>query len=292
MKHTALLPIFLALASARLVAAEEPEKIFLWPNGAPGFEDRRNEPELAKDYWVSNVHNPSLTVFLPPKEKATGAAVVICPGGGHRELVFNAEGVQPAQYFNSIGVAAFVLKYRLGRETNTVYSIQKHAREDGQRAIRLVRANASQWNVDPHRIGMVGFSAGGEVVSMVAYSPADGDPNAADPVDRLSCRPDFQIVIYPGPLGIPEVLPPNAPSAFFLVANDDDSHVRPITNLLEKYRSAKLPIEVHLFARGGHGFNMGSRSKLKTISNWPRLMGDWMADNNFLDPAVPLRGTK
>jgi acetyl esterase/lipase len=292
MKDTALLSLILALASAKLVAAEEPERIVLWPNGAPGFAERRNEPEVAKEYWVRNVHNPSLTALLPPKEKSTGAAVIICPGGGHRELVFNAEGVQPAQYFSGLGVAAFVLKYRLGRETNTVYSIQKHAREDGQRAMRLVRANASQWNLDPHRIGMVGFSAGGEVVSLVAYGPVEGDPNAADPIDRLSCRPDFQIVIYPGPLGIPDVLPPNAPPAFFLVANDDDSHVRPITTLLEKYRSAKLPIEVHLFARGGHGFNMGSRSKLKTISNWPRLMGDWMADNNLLDPAVPPRGTK
>jgi acetyl esterase/lipase len=192
MKDTACLRLFLALASARLVAAEEQEKIVLWPNGAPGFEERRNEPEVAKEYWVRNVHNPSLTMFLPPKEKATGAAVVICPGGGHRELVFNAEGVQPAQYFNSIGVAAFVLKYRLGRETNTVYSIQKHAREDGQRAMRLVRSKASQWSLDPHRLGMVGFPAGGEVVSLVAYNPFEGDPNAADPIDRLSCRPDFQ----------------------------------------------------------------------------------------------------
>ena len=128
MKNTAFLSFLLALASARLVAAEAPEKIVLWPNGAPGFAERRNEPEVAKEYWVRNVHNPSLTAFLPPKEKSTGAAVIICPGGGHRELVFNAEGVQPAQYFNSLGVAAFVLKYRLGRETNTVYSIQKHAR--------------------------------------------------------------------------------------------------------------------------------------------------------------------
>jgi len=291
-KNIGFVPIVVALTFATFATAQEPERVFLWPNGAPGFEDRRNEPELAKEYWVRNVHNPSLTVFLPPKEKATGAAVVICPGGGHRELVFTAEGVQPAEYFNSIGVAAFVLKYRLGRETNTVYSIQKHAREDGQRAMRLVRADASKWNLDPRRIGMVGFSAGGEVVSMVAYSPADGDASAIDPIDRVSCRPDFQIVVYPGPLGIPEMLPPNAPPAFFLVANDDDSHVRPITNLLEKYRGAKLPIEVHLFARGGHGFNMGSRSKLRTISNWPRLMGDWMADNNLLDPAVPARGTK
>jgi len=292
MKNAALVLTFLAFASATLVAADDPDTIYLWPHGAPGFEDRRNEPEVAKDYWVRNVHNPSLTVFLPPKDKATGAAVVICPGGGHRELVFTAEGVQPAQYFNSIGVAAFVLKYRLGRETNTVYSIQKHAREDGQRALRLVRANATKWSLDPHRLGVVGFSAGGEVAFMVAFSPSDGDPNASDPTERENSRPDFQIVIYPGPVGLPDILPANAPPAFLLVANDDDSHVRPITALLEKYRSAKLPIEVHLFARGGHGFNMGSRSKLKTISNWPRLMGDWMADNNILEPAVPARGTR
>jgi hypothetical protein len=95
LKNIGFVPIVLALAFATLVTAQEPEKVFLWSNGAPGFEDRRNEPELAKEYWVRNVHNPSLTVFLPPKEKATGAAVVICPGGGHRELVFTAEGVQP-----------------------------------------------------------------------------------------------------------------------------------------------------------------------------------------------------
>src|SRR6476646_7748662 len=93
----------------------------LWPNGAPGFENRKNEPEQAKDWWVKNIHNPSITVFLPPKEKATGAAVVICPGGGHRNLGFNGEGVDPAKFFNSIGVAAFVLKYRLFREENSPY---------------------------------------------------------------------------------------------------------------------------------------------------------------------------
>ena len=94
---------------------------------APGFESRKDEPELAKDYWISNIHNPSITVYLPPKDKATGAAVVICPGGGHRELVFKAEGDEPARYLNSLGVAAFALKYRLGREPNSPYSIQKHA---------------------------------------------------------------------------------------------------------------------------------------------------------------------
>ena len=99
-------------------AQQHGRQIPLWPNGAPGSESRRNEPELAKDYWVRNIHNPSITVYLPPKEKATGAAVLICPGGGHRLLVFNAEGVEPAAYLNSIGVAAFVLKYRLARDSN------------------------------------------------------------------------------------------------------------------------------------------------------------------------------
>ena len=107
--------IFLLLPAA-LWAQTEPTVIPLWPNGAPGFENRRNEPEQAKDYWVKNIHNPSLTVFLPPKDKANGAAVVVCPGGGHRLLVWTAEGIDPAKYLNSLGVTVFVLKYRLGRE--------------------------------------------------------------------------------------------------------------------------------------------------------------------------------
>ena len=103
------------------MAQQSPTEIALWPNGAPGFENRRNEPPTAKDYWVANIHNPSLTVYLPPKEKATGAAVVICPGGGHRLLVFNAEGDEPARYLASLGVTAFALKYRLGREEGSPY---------------------------------------------------------------------------------------------------------------------------------------------------------------------------
>src|SRR5262249_46106797 len=148
----------LMLLPAGLLWADEPQEIPLWPNGAPGFEDRRSEPPVAKDYYVRNIHNPSITAFLPPKEKATGTAVVICPGGGHRLLVYNAEGVEPARYLNSIGVAAFALKYRLGRDQNTPYSIQKHALEDGKRAIRLVRSRAAEWNIDPNRVGIMGFS--------------------------------------------------------------------------------------------------------------------------------------
>ncbi len=286
-----LVAFAVVFATVWTLCAAGPEVVSLWPNGAPGFENRRNEPELARDYWVRHINNPSVTVFLPPKGKATGAGVVICPGGGHRELVFNAEGVEPARYLNSLGVAAFALKYRLAREEGSPYTLE-NAREDGQRAMRLVRSRAKEWNIDPNRIGIMGFSAGGEVAAMVTYNPTDGDPHATDPIDRVSCRPDFQIVIYPGPVGVPSVVPTNAPPAFFLAANDDKEPARTITTLLEKYRDAGVPVEVHLFARGSHAFNMGNRSKLATIRNWPQRMADWLADNNILNPAVPPPGAK
>ncbi len=270
---------------AAIVAAETPEEIPLWPKGAPGFEERRNEPAVAKDYWIKNIHNPSVTVYLPPKEKATRAAVVICPGGGHRELVFNAEGAEPARYLNTIGVAAFVLKYRLGRETNSPYSIEKHAREDGLRAMRLVRSRAGDWNVDPNRVGIMGFSAGGEVVSMVAYTDGAGNANSADPIEQQSSRPDFQILIYPGPLGIPEIIPAKTPPTFLLVANDDRGASRSVAMLLPKLREAGISVEAHIFAHGGHAFNMGNRSQLVSVKNWPQRLADWLADSQILSSA-------
>jgi acetyl esterase/lipase len=274
--------VLICLIATMAMAQEAPQEIPLWPNGAPGFESRRNEKQVAKDYWVANIHNPSLTVYLPPKEKATGAAVVICPGGGHRLLVFNAEGDEPARYLAAIGVAAFALKYRLGREEGSPYSIEKHAREDGQRAMRLVRSRAKEWNIDPNRIGMMGFSAGGEVVSLVAFGAGAGDPSAPDPIDRVNSRPDFLIMIYPGPLGVPDVVPANAPPAFLLAANDDECCSPPVAKLLQSYRDAKISVEAHIYAHGSHAFNMGNRSQLASIKGWPQRMTDWLADNNIL----------
>ena len=273
------------------IRADEPQVIPLWPNGAPGFEDRRNEPEQAKDYWVRNIHNPSITVFPARKEKANGAAVLIVPGGGHRELVFKAEGVEPAQYLNGLGVTCFVLKHRLARETNSPYSLQIHPRQDAQRAMRLIRSRAAEWNLDTNRIGAMGFSAGGEVVAMLVYSPTAGESNAVDAIDRMECKTDFQIVIYPGPVGLPSQFPTDLPPAFFLVAMDDTSHVGPVITQLEKYRQAKRPVEVHLYAKGAHGFNMGNRSKLTSINTWPQRMADWMADNGIL-PSSPESSAK
>ncbi len=253
--------------------------------GAPGFESRRDEPEEAKDYWVRNIHNPSLTVFLPPADKATGAAVVVVPGGGHRELVFDAEGRDAAEFLNQLGVAAFVLKYRLAREPGSPYKIETHARQDAYRAMRLVRSRASEWHVDPKRVGILGFSAGGEVVALVAYDSGEGDPQAADPIDRLNGRPDFQMVVYPGPLGIPkDKVPADSPPLFIVCANDDRGHIEPTVDLVNKYRAAGAPVEAHIFAHGGHAFNMGHRSELATLKGWPDRMADWLKDNGWLDP--------
>jgi acetyl esterase/lipase len=268
-----------ALAAGQLAPAQE--VIHLWQSGAPGFEKLKDEPEQAQDYWVRHVNNPSITVFLPPKEKATGAAVVVAPGGGFRELVFHAEGEQAAEFLNSIGVAAFALKYRLPGEKDSPYTID-NVRQDAYRAMRLVRSRAKDWNIDPRRVGMLGFSAGGAVVNLIAYEKGDGDPNAADPIDRLNGRPDFQMLVYPGGK-VPDNIKTDAPPAFLLVANDDDYGCDKITlELFAKLRAAGVPVEAIFLAQGRHAFNMGDRSKLVTVRTWPQRMADWLSDSGYL----------
>jgi acetyl esterase/lipase len=274
-----LLFIF-CLLPALALSQTQPFVIPLWPNGAPGFEKLKDVPEQAKDYWVKNINNPSLTVFWPPKGKANGSAVIVCPGGGHRLLVFNAEGVEPAQYLSNLGVTVFALKYRLARDTNSPYKLED-AKADAERAMRLVRSRAAEWGIDATRVGMMGFSAGGEVVDMVAFDPAKADPNAKDPVDRINAKPDFLIQIYPGPGFIPDEIPADAPPMFLLAANDDVCCSPSVIKLLEGYRKAKAPVEAHILERGDHGFNMGNRSKLKAVNTWPQRMADWLTDNNF-----------
>ncbi|MDR3716860.1 MAG: alpha/beta hydrolase [Puia sp.] len=261
-------------------------QIPLWPGGAPGYENRRTEPEQAKDYWVKNIHNPSIAVYLPPKGKASGAAVVICPGGGHRLLVYDAEGKDPARFLNSIGVAAIILKYRLFREdSNGTYTLEREVRQDAYRAMRLVRSRAAGWGIDTGRVGIMGFSAGGEVCALVAYAPGMGDPKAPDPVDRLNGKPNFQVLVYPGPLGVPEIVPADAPPAFLIAAADDPCCAVPVIKLLEKYHEAKVPVEAHILAQGSHGFNMGKRSTLNSVKTWPQRLADWFSDTNILDPS-------
>lgn len=265
--------------------AQGQEQIPLWPQGAPGFEDRKDTAEIKETFYIRNVHNPSLTIFLPPTDKATGAAVVICPGGAHRFLTIDAEGNGPARFLSERGVAAFVLKYRLGRDDKSpypVYDIEKHAREDAHRAIRLIRSRAEAWKIDPQRVGILGFSAGGEVVSLAAFGALAPTPEAPDPIDRLSGSPDFLVYVYPGPVGIPEMVPRDAPPAFLCVAADDRGASRSIDRLYQKYRESGASVEAHIFAKGGHAFGFGTRSKLDSIKRWPDRLMEWMADGGLL----------
>ncbi len=268
------------LLSHTLSAQTAPPQIHLWEKGAPGFENKKDEPETAQDWWVRNIHNPSITVFLPPKDKATSAAVLVCPGGGFRSLVYNSEGRDAATYLNSIGVAAFVLKYRLFR-TDSIYTI-KNVKQDAQRAMRLVRSRAAEFQIDPTRLGIMGFSAGGEVVATVAYENGTGNSNAKDSIERFNCKPNFQILIYPGPLGIPDSVASDAPPAFLLAANNDECCSEPIVSLLQSYRKAKVSVEAHILAVDKHGFNMGNRSKFNSIKTWSQRLTDWLNDTGLI----------
>lgn len=280
--------LIIALQFACIVVSAQ-TVIPLWEKGAPGFESRRNEPEQAKDYWVKNIHNPSLTVYAPPAGTANGAAVVICPGGGHRLLVYNSEGVAPAKFYNSLGITVFILKYRLGRDTLSPYKIEVHAKQDGYRAMRLVRSRAAEFGIDPNRIGLMGFSAGGEVVDMIAFGGYDGDPNAPDPIDRANAKPNFIVQVYPGPSYVPATIAPNAPPAFLVAANDDACCSLPLIQLLQRYREAKVPVELHMYAQGDHAFNMGTNRKLKSINHWPDRLADWLEDSHILQPVKDLK---
>jgi len=284
--HTRILGLLIGLLPPAIALAQSrPQVIHLWANGAPGFENRRDEPEQARDWWVRNINNPSLTVFLPPAGKANGCAVVIAPGGGLRELVFDAEGRQPAEFLNALGVTAFVLKYRLPKEEHSPYT-KADVRQDAYRAIRLLRSRAGEFHLDPNRIGILGFSAGGEVVMMIAFDKGDGDPTAADPVDRVNGRPNFQMLVYPGGEA-PAFIPADAPPAFLLCANDDEYGCENTTiELLQKFHAAKVSVEAHLLAQGKHAFNMGNRSSFAAVQHWPQRLADWLRDRGYLRPAV------
>lgn len=260
--------------------------IYLWPNGAPGFENKKDEPEEAKDWWVKNVNNPSLTVYAAPKEKATGAAVIICPGGGHNKLVITSEGKEAAEYFNSIGVTAFVLKYRLFREDKSPYTME-NTLQDGRRAVRVVRQRAKEYNLDTSKIGLMGFSAGGELAAWVAFNAPNEKLVKTDIVDNIKCSSGFLILVYPGPLAVPKNLESaNAPPLFMVAANDDECCSEPILQITNLYRKAHAKVEMILYAQGDHAFNMGKRSKLKTINTWPQQLTDWLIDSG-ITPILP-----
>lgn len=256
----------------------------LWPDGAPGAESHHGEPEKLTDgAYVSNVHDPSLTVLRADARHANGASVVVVPGGGHRMLVFQNEGMLAGRYLNRMGVTAFVLKYRLARDTGSParYSIEGDASADLRRAVRWVRAHAGEYGIDPQRIGVMGFSAGGELVTLVADHPAPAVP-ARDALDRVDGRPDFQVLVYPGPLGVPAKAVQAAPPAFLVAGSRDECCMAPALDLYRQLTGAGVSAELHLYAGTGHAFNLGQRGERISLQHWPDRLHDWLADGGWL----------
>jgi acetyl esterase/lipase len=288
-------------ARGALEPAASPAVIPLWPQGVPGA--RGTDPD--KDV-------PNLTIYLPKPETATGAAVVVCPGGGYGMLAVDHEGTQVAEWLNSLGIAAFVLKYRLGPRYHHPAMLQ-----DAGRAIRTVRAGAAQWGLDPHKIAIVGFSAGGHLASTAGTHFDAGKPHAEDRVERVSSRPDRLILVYPvialatpyGHAGSLRNLLGDKPThelvenlsnerqvtketpPTFLAHTNADTGVPAENSMLFALalRKAGVPVEFHLFERGTHGLGLGGGTTQFKIppdpafQMWPKLCEIWLKNQGFLD---------
>ncbi|MCM8730515.1 alpha/beta hydrolase [Hephaestia sp. GCM10023244] len=273
--------------SAPLIAQQAPVRTPLWAHGAPGFEDRAGIPERVEDYWTKGVNNPGITAFLPAPANATGTAIVVVPGGGHQLLVTTTEGDDVGRWLAHRGIAAFVVRYRLFREAGSPYTLED-ARADVERAVRSVRARAAGDGIDPHRIGIWGFSAGGELARMAAFSPPVPARGTPDAIDALSARPDFAILEFPGPLHAAEQVSADSPPLLLGAANDDACCSAPTVDLLQAYRKAGASVEIHLYAAGGHAFNLGEDTPLVSLQHWPQTVLDWLSDRGLLGQPAPV----
>jgi acetyl esterase/lipase len=277
-----------ALFSNAALAADPPAvpetryvDIALWPRGAPGTAARAGEAEVGRDYWVRNIHRPSLIAFPAPPKRNNGAAIVIFPGGGHKLLVWTNEGTKVANALNRMGVTAFVVKYRLAEEAGSTYSVDGDAADDARRAVRWVRAHAADYGIDPARIGAMGFSAGGELVSLIADNPEPARRPKTDAIDNIDARPDFQILVFPGPRGIPATAIKTAPPAFIVAGSLDPCCAAPSVALYEQLRSAGVSAELHMYADSGHAFNLDESDHI-SILHWPDRLNDWLSDGGWL----------
>jgi acetyl esterase/lipase len=273
----------------------------LWPHGAPGAATN-SPPEVdtttAKDNMIAgkplirlgNVSVPTLTVY-EPKGKNAGAAVVVFPGGGYHILAIDLEGTEVCDWLNTAGVACVLVKYRV--PDSGPYPKSSAALQDAQRALGIVRSHASEWHIDPNRIGVLGFSAGAHLAAALSTHFEQRLYDPLDDADRVSCRPDYAVVIYPGYLALAEQnFAPNAeihvtektPPSFIVQAEDDPVHVENSTVYFLALKNATVPAELHLYANGGHGY--GLRHTELPITEWPKLVETWLQTIHVLS-AVP-----
>lgn len=287
-----LVPVLLILFFAISAAAQQNHTVIvLWPGGAPGAKG------------TTPADKPDITVFLPNKAKATGTAVLVCPGGGYAMEAMDKEGYKVAEWLNSFGVAAFVLKYRHGNRYRYPAPF-----EDATRAMRLIRSRAATWNIDPDRLGIMGFSAGGHLASTVGTHWDRGDSSSGDKLKHFSSRPDFMILIYPvitmedsfthegskhellGPHPDPKLVEllsnekhvnADTPPTFLVQATTDP--VVPVQNSVAFYEALHkhhVPVEMHLYEQGPHGFGLARQYPL--LSTWPGLCRNWLRHRGLL----------
>jgi acetyl esterase/lipase len=287
--------------SCRICSAEEMKPSLvepIWPGKPPG-ETKELGPERdttkpgQKDpggkpiIRLTDVSIPTVAVYRPSKERDSGTSVIICPGGGHSILAYNHEGTETAEWLAGLGVTGIVLKYRVPTRTPDGQRWLA-AVQDAQRSVSFVRSRAKEWGLNPQRIGILGFSAGGETAGLTSYF-ADRQYSAVDDVDRVSFRPDFSMLIYPAyfekkgePTKMREdvTITKEAPPTFLVHAWDDPVTVFSSLHIATELRKVNVPTELHVYATGGHGYGM--RDTGEPVNSWPERAADWLRRNNYL----------
>jgi acetyl esterase/lipase len=287
--------LLLSVAAAAARADKGPESIPLWPHGAPGEKDdadtertlpREREPGTT---LITDVNRPSIAVYRAPAEKNTGTAVLVCPGGGYNLLAWDKEGTEVAEWLNTLGVTGVVLKYRVPARKGQ----ERHAAplQDAQRALGLVRQRAKEWGIDPDRVGILGFSAGGHLAAVLSTNSEKRTYEPADDADRESCRPNFVLLIYPGFLvGKAEEgnkltadlkVTGHTPPTFLVMTEDDPIRVENVLFYYEALKGAKVPAELHVYPSGGHGY--GLRPSKHEVSTWPQRAEQWLRALGMLE---------
>jgi acetyl esterase/lipase len=274
-----------------------PLTLDLWPGVVPGEKGELGEErDTTKPgdgliagksvIRLGNVSKPTLAIYRPPADQDTGAAVVVCPGGGYHILAMDLEGTEICEWLNSLGVTGVLLKYRVPKREG----LEKHtaAFQDAQRALALVRQRAKEWRIDPHRIGIMGFSAGAHLAAALSNNPEPRTYPAVDEADGLSCRPDFVLLIYPAYLTVKEEgdkLAPemkvttNTPPTFMVMAQDDPIRVETALFYTLALKQANVPVELHVYPTGGHGY--GLRRTKEPVTTWPERAADWLRSRGW-----------
>lgn len=291
----------LLLLPAVAVAADPPV-LDLWPGAVPGEKGNVGPEQFAPDKpnekpplkRLTNVTKPTLTVYRPAADKDTGAAIIIAPGGGYSILAWEHEGTMVAEWLQKLGVTGVLLKYRVPRRPDAPKDAPPVAAlQDAQRAISLTRSKAAEWGIDPHRIGMLGFSAGGHLTAWAATNADRRSYPTVDVADSVSCRPDFAVLIYPGGMVdrtakdrlAPEIrVSKDTPPCFLAVAVNDAGPLDSSVKMLQALKQAGVSAELHVFSSGGHGFGM--RPADKPFAAWPQRCADWLkAEGHLTRPA-------